>query len=177
MIKLNKKNNEIKGNDLKSIIVLINNVKKYLEKCINSILKQSYKNIETILVDDVNPDSCPQICDEYKKNDERIVVIHKENGGLSDARNFGTKAARGKYICYIDSDDSVCDNYIEELYNATCKNGVKLSNIKLVPNNPYLKSQIKTNNKLNISLFRRLFFLSIYYRLYSIVYYMESIKN
>lgn len=88
-----------------SIIIPIYKVEKYLKECVNSVLNQSYENIEVILVDDGSPDNCPMICDEYVKSDNRIIVIHKENGGLSDARNVGLKRASGEYIIFLDSDD------------------------------------------------------------------------
>ena len=104
-------------NELISIVVPIYNVEKYLEKCVESILRQTYKNIEIILVDDGSPDLCGEICENYKKIDKRITVIHKKNGGLSDARNYGIKHSNGKYITFIDSDDYVERDYIEYLYN------------------------------------------------------------
>lgn len=88
-----------------SIIIPVYKVEKYLEQCVNSVLNQTYKNFEIILVDDGSPDKCPQICDEYAKNDSRIKVIHKKNGGSSDARNIGTIHASGEYILFIDGDD------------------------------------------------------------------------
>ena len=88
-----------------SIIVPIYNVEKYIRKCIESIINQTYRNIEIILVDDGSPDNCGKICDEYAKKDSRVKVIHKKNGGLSDARNKGTEVATGEYIMYVDSDD------------------------------------------------------------------------
>lgn len=88
-----------------SIIVPIYKVEKYLEQCVESILSQSYKDFELILVDDGSPDKCPEICDQYSKNDSRVIVIHKENGGLSDARNAGMNIANGEYIIFVDSDD------------------------------------------------------------------------
>lgn len=94
-------------NELVSIIVPIYNVEKYLEQCIDSILNQSYKNLEIILVDDGSPDNCGKICDRYAKSDKRIKVIHKKNGGLSEARNFGLDIARGEYIVFVDSDDYI----------------------------------------------------------------------
>lgn len=94
-------------NDLISIVVPIYNVQDYLERCIESIILQTYKNIEIILVDDGATDNSGKICDEYLKKDERIKVVHKENGGLSDARNVGKENANGKYIAFIDSDDYV----------------------------------------------------------------------
>lgn len=103
--------------DLISVIVPIYNVEKYINKCIDSIINQTYSNLEIILVDDGSPDNCGKICDEYVKNDKRIKVIHKENGGLSDARNTGIDMATGKYISFIDSDDTVTADYIEYMYN------------------------------------------------------------
>jgi glycosyltransferase involved in cell wall biosynthesis len=88
-----------------SVIIPIYNVEKYLHQCVDSVLNQTYKNIEVILVDDGSPDSCPQICDEYAMIDKRIKVVHKENGGLSSARNAGLNIATGVYGIYIDSDD------------------------------------------------------------------------
>lgn len=81
-----------------SVIVPIYNVEKYLKRCIDSILNQTYKNLEIILVDDGSPDKCPQICDEYAKEDDRIIVIHNKNGGVSSARNAGLDIAKGKYF-------------------------------------------------------------------------------
>lgn len=101
-----------------SVIVPIYQVEKYLHKCINSILEQSYSNIECILIDDGSQDGCPQICDEYAKRDERVKVIHKENGGLSAARNTGLDIASGEYICFVDSDDWIHLEYIEKMYKA-----------------------------------------------------------
>lgn len=88
-----------------SVIIPVYNVEKYLRECVDSVLGQTYKNIEVILVDDGATDSCPQICDDYANQDNRIKVVHKENGGLSDARNFGIDASTGDYIIFIDSDD------------------------------------------------------------------------
>lgn len=88
-----------------SIVIPIYNVEKYLRKCVDSVIEQEYKNIEIILVDDGSPDECPKICDEYVEKDSRVKVIHKLNGGLSSARNAGTKKATGKYIIFLDSDD------------------------------------------------------------------------
>lgn len=91
--------------DLVSIIVPIYGVEEYLNKCINSIINQTYKNLEIILVDDGSPDKCPEICDAFEKKDDRIKVIHKKNGGLSDARNAGLDIAHGDYFVFVDSDD------------------------------------------------------------------------
>lgn len=88
-----------------SIIIPVYKVEEYLHKCVNSVLEQDFKDIEVILVDDGSPDNCPQICDELADQDNRIVVIHKDNGGSSDARNYGIKAAKGDYLMFLDSDD------------------------------------------------------------------------
>lgn len=100
-----------------SVIVPIYNVEKYLIRCIDSILNQTYKNIEIILIDDGSPDKCPEICDEYLKKDQRIKVIHKKNGGLSDARNAGMEIAKGDYISFVDSDDYIYEEMYENLIN------------------------------------------------------------
>ena len=107
--------------ELISVIVPIYNVENYLEKCLDSILSQTYKNIEVILVDDGSPDKCGEICDTYKDKDNRIKVIHKKNGGLSDARNAGIEIANGNYIMFIDSDDYILNNMIETLYSRMIK--------------------------------------------------------
>lgn len=111
-----------------SIIVPCYNVEAYLPKCVNSILEQTYKKIEIILVDDGSPDNCGKICDEYAKKDERIKVIHKENGGLSEARNVAIDQATGEWITFIDSDDYVSSDYVATLYQLVetynCKVGV-----------------------------------------------------
>lgn len=101
-----------------SIIVPIYNVQKYIRRCIESILTQTYRNLEIILVDDGSTDACPQICDEYAVEDSRIKVIHKENGGLSDARNAGIEIATGEYIGFVDSDDYILPQMYEILYKA-----------------------------------------------------------
>lgn len=93
--------------ELISVIVPVYNVEKYIRKCIDSICAQTYRRLEIILVDDGSPDGCGAICDEYSDRDDRIRVIHKENGGLSDARNAGIEAATGRYIGFVDSDDYI----------------------------------------------------------------------
>ncbi|MCB8516908.1 glycosyltransferase, partial [Enterococcus durans] len=90
-----------------SIIVPIYNVEQYLRKCVDSILAQTFTDFEVILVDDGSPDNSGAICDEYAKLDSRVRVIHKENGGLSDARNAGIEIAKGKYLGFVDSDDFI----------------------------------------------------------------------
>lgn len=104
-----------------SIIVPVYKVEKYLAQCVNSILNQTLVDFELILVDDGSPDSCPQICDVYARTDHRVKVIHKSNGGLSDARNAGIDIAQGKYIAFVDSDDLISHDMYERLYNNIIK--------------------------------------------------------
>lgn len=152
-------------NDVISIIVPIYKVEKYLEKCIDSIINQDYKNLEIILVDDGSPDRCHQICDEYAQKDSRIKVIHKENGGLSDARNAGIKVATGEYIAFIDSDDYVTENYISTLLYTIKKYDADISAcnyIKLYEGLGIEKVEPKTNEDLvmtNIEAMKDLFTL------------------
>ena len=101
--------------ELISIIVPIYRVEKYLNRCIDSILSQSYRNLEIILVDDGSPDNCSIICEEYAKKDKRIKVIHKKNGGLSEARNYGIEASTGDYIMFVDSDDYISKDMCKTL--------------------------------------------------------------
>jgi glycosyltransferase involved in cell wall biosynthesis len=90
-----------------SIIVPVYNVEEYLKRCIESLIEQTYKNIEIILVDDGSTDNCSAMCDSLAKKDKRIKAFHKNNGGLSDARNFGLRKAKGEYILFVDSDDYI----------------------------------------------------------------------
>ena len=118
---------EFQMNDLITVIVPIYNVELYLCKCVDSIINQTYKNIEIILVDDGSTDSCGEICDSYVEKDSRIKVIHKQNGGLSDARNAGIEILTGKYVTFIDSDDWVEATYVEQLYKLIVENNADLS--------------------------------------------------
>lgn len=101
-----------------SVILPIYNVENYLKKCVDSIVRQTYGNLEIILVDDGSKDSCPDICDSLLESDNRIKVIHKENGGLSSARNAGYKEATGDFLMYIDSDDSIKNDIVERCISA-----------------------------------------------------------
>lgn len=106
-----------------SVIVPVYNVEKYLNRCIESIVNQTYKNLEIILVDDGSPDNCPAMCDKWAARDKRIKVIHKENGGLSDARNAGMKVATGTLMAFVDSDDWIDHNMYQLLHeNMTMHN-------------------------------------------------------
>lgn len=105
-----------------SIIIPIYKVEQYLDECVTSVINQTYKDLEIILVDDGSPDSCPQKCDEWAKKDGRIKVVHKKNGGLSSARNAGLKVAKGEYIGFVDSDDYVDETMYEDLMRVMKQN-------------------------------------------------------
>ena len=100
-----------------SIVIPVYNVEKYLQSCIDSIISQTYLNLEIILVDDASTDNCPAICDDAARMDGRIKVIHKSNGGAASARNAGLNIITGDYVCFVDSDDYVDNKYITK----TCK--------------------------------------------------------
>ena len=119
--------NNLDINPLITIVIPIYNVENYLHKCVTSVINQTYTNLEIILVDDGSPDKCGEICDEYEKLDKRIKVIHKTNGGLSDARNAGIDIATGKYISFIDSDDYIDQDYVEFLYNQISKYNTRMA--------------------------------------------------
>jgi len=104
-------------NCLISVIIPVYNVEKYLKKCIDSVIAQTYRNLQIILVDDGSTDKSPKICDEYAAKDNRVLVIHKKNGGLSSARNSGLKVASGQYITFLDSDDYITSTIYEEMYS------------------------------------------------------------
>lgn len=165
-----------------SIIVPIYNVEKYLKKCIESLINQTYRNIEIILVDDESPDNCPLLCEEYKNKDSRIKVIHKKNGGLSDARNKGLEEATGEYILFVDSDDYIkldtCMNFINILcskyVDIVVGNAVKIinnkrefikhtsKNSKIISGKEYLKKELLNNSMqmmVWLNLYRRDFLL------------------
>lgn len=110
-----------------SIVVPIYNVEKYLTRCIESILNQTFTDFELILVDDGSPDNCGKMCDEYAKKDSRIRVLHKKNGGLSDARNHGIDIAKADYISFVDSDDYLSPDMYTILYNNLIENDADIS--------------------------------------------------
>ena len=110
-----------------SVIIPIYNVEQYLEKCIQSVLNQSYSNIEVLLINDGSTDKCPQICDELAKKDSRIRVIHKKNGGVSDARNVGINQAKGLYLTFVDPDDLIAIDMIELLHGTLLSNQCDIS--------------------------------------------------
>lgn len=110
-----------------SVIVPIYKVEKYLERCVCSIINQTYRNLEIILVDDGSPDACPKLCDQYAGQDARIQVIHQSNGGLSDARNTGIEAASGEYLAFVDSDDWLDTDMYQVLYDTMVTYGADLA--------------------------------------------------
>ena len=126
-------------NLLVSIIVPISKVEEYLDECVESIINQTYSNIEIILVDDGSPDRCPQLCDEWAKKDNRIKVIHKENGGVSSARNAGITLAKGDWIWFVDSDDSVEKDALADIINFAADNDLVIFDSKL--NEQYIKDE------------------------------------
>lgn len=112
---------------LVSVIVPVYNVEQYLDQCLQSICNQTYKNLEIILVDDGSTDSSGKMCDQWDSRDDRIKVIHKANGGLSDARNTGIESAHGEYFCFVDSDDLVAEDLISHLYQIMNEYGAGIS--------------------------------------------------
>ena len=110
-----------------SIIIPIYNVKEYLKRCVDSVLNQSYKNIEVILIDDGSTDGSEKICDEYAKKDKRVVVVHQKNSGVSASRNKGIELATGKYIGFVDSDDYIHKDMFEKLYNSLISTSSSIS--------------------------------------------------
>ncbi len=108
--------NILMKNDLISVIVPVYNIENYVKRCIESIAAQTYRNIEIIVIDDGSTDSSPRLCDSF--NDDRITVIHKKNEGLGYARNTGLEVAKGKYVTFVDGDDAILENHIENMYRA-----------------------------------------------------------
>lgn len=120
------------NNPLISVIVPIYNVECYLKTCIESIVHQTYSNLEIVLVDDGSPDRCPEICDEYAKKDNRVKVIHQDNGGLAHARNVGIANSNGEYLTFVDSDDYVSNDYVESLHKGLTESGADISVASLI---------------------------------------------
>lgn len=137
-------------NELISVIVPIYNVENYLRRCIDSILSQTYSNLEILLIDDGSTDNCPDICDEYAKIDKRIKVFHQENSGLSGARNTGIKNFSGDYVTFIDSDDYFHPLFLEYLYCALNEgnHNIAMSLCKYCVNECPQTSYTRTNYKI-----------------------------
>lgn len=158
-----------------SIIVPVYKVEKYLSKCVDSILAQTFTDFELILVDDGSPDSCGKICDEYALKDSRIKVIHKENGGLSDARNAGIAVAKGEYLGFVDSDDYIAPDMYELLYRLIRENDADISicDAVLVDEETevnYVDSEkkyiLERESALKEMIFKRLFAVNAWNKLY-----------
>ena len=147
-----------------TIIVPIYKVEKYLSKCIDSILNQTFTDFELILVNDGSPDNCPQICEEYKEKDSRIIVIHKENGGLSSARNAGLDIAKGEYIGFVDPDDTIDNKMYQVLYEVIEreKADVAVCDFYLVDEQTGNKS-LRGRNSTEIQIFDSLTVLNMFY--------------
>lgn len=138
-----------------SIIVPIYNVEEYLDRCIQSIMNQTYQEFELILIDDGSPDTCPDICERWKAKDERIIVVHQENGGLSDARNTGIKMAKGDYTVFIDSDDWIAPQYLEFLIRALEDNSLDVVECDIVRTEKFEASPLNQiyGNDTNVEIF------------------------
>ena len=126
-------------NSLISIIVPVYKVEKYLNRCIDSIINQTYKNLEIILVDDGSPDNCGEICDEYAEKDNRVKVIHKKNGGVSSARNTGIDSATGEYIMFVDSDDYIEKDGLQYLFEEYAEVDILIAGWKMLFNGQFNK--------------------------------------
>lgn len=137
--------------DLISIIVPVYNVENYLRECVDSILAQTYSNIEVILIDDGSKDNSGKICDEYAEKDKRVEVIHKENGGLSEARNTGLNRAKGEWIAFVDSDDFIDNSMLDTLINLAKANNAQLALCTFRPTT----EQIKEGQNKKIQVFDR----------------------
>lgn len=135
-------------NPLISVVIPVYKVEKYLRECVDSVINQTYKNLDIILVDDGSPDKCPAICDEYAEKDTRVRVIHRKNGGLSAARNSGIDIARGEYITFIDSDDYVSRVYVEQLYFTLKTSGAGASQCDMSSYSARLNDTINPNYKI-----------------------------
>lgn len=122
---------------LVSVIIPVYKVEQFLDKCVESVINQTYSELEIILVDDGSPDSCPTLCDDWAKKDSRIKVLHKQNGGLSSARNSGIKMSTGQFLYFLDSDDYITPQCIEILVQYQSQNGVDIvaGNFQIIGNN------------------------------------------
>ena len=138
-----------------SVIVPVYKVEKYLRKCVNSILSQTYTDFELLLVDDGSPDNCPQICDDYAAKDSRVRVIHKKNGGLISARNAGILAAKGDYVCILDGDDWALENMLEFIHDTVSKSPEPLDMVLFAAHNVYEDHMEETLNNVPDGFYNR----------------------
>ena len=132
-----------------SVIVPVYNVEKYLTKCLDSIIHQTYKNLEIILIDDGSTDNCGKICDAYAEKDSRIIIMHKKNEGIAIARNCGLKIAKGKYVIFVDSDDWVERDFIEYLYTHVNINNIVCCGYNRITNNEVVENRVIKILRLN----------------------------
>jgi len=142
--------------ELLSVIIPVYNVEKYLRQCLDSVLRQTYTNLEVIIVNDGSHDNCPQICDEYAIKDSRVKVIHKTNGGLSSARNAGLDVATGEWIGFVDSDDWILPGMYEKLYEVAKRENADLAmcgymcvdedNVPIVSKSSIIKDEVLTKS-------------------------------
>lgn len=147
-----------------SVIVPVYKVEQYLRKCVDSILAQTFTDFELFLVDDGSPDKCGDICDEYAKKDDRIIVIHKKNGGLSDARNIAIDRASGDYLTFIDSDDYVAENHLESMYRALLEtdSDIAITNMSSVTGSTLNHNHYNPTNHMKILNSKEEIFQTIY---------------
>lgn len=141
---------------LVSVIVPVYKVEEYLDKCVESIVNQTYKNLEIILVDDGSPDSCPELCDKWAERDSRVKTIHKKNNGVSSARNSALDIAKGEYIAFVDSDDYVENTFISNLINGFSDENIGISICGLFDNEKKVSAESQMtaeSNKARIMLF------------------------
>lgn len=130
-----------------SVIVPVYKVEKYLDRCIDSILAQTFKDFELIIIDDGSPDKCPEMCDNWAKKDNRIIVIHQKNMGVSAARNAGIKIARGQYFTFVDSDDWISENMIQLLFDLIKKYEADISICNFVKTDRKIDTTFKQKNQ------------------------------
>ena len=136
----------MKSEQLVSVIVPVYKVEQYLEKCVNSLLAQTYQNLEIVLVDDGSPDNCPTMCDNYMSKHSNIKAYHKQNGGLGSARNYGVQRSAGTLIAFVDSDDYVEPQYIEDLLNLIQKNKADIAITRLLREYEGAPKPVNKNN-------------------------------
>ena len=160
-----------------SVIIPVYNVETYISKCISSVIEQSYKNIEIILIDDGSKDSSGKILDEYEKGDDRITVIHQKNKGVSAARNRGLELASGDYVVFVDGDDWVDSNYVsyfvELLQNHECEIGMNVNNYTAISN----KSSDNTYKISSEKAMEWLYLDKIFVAVWNKIYDMQFLKR
>lgn len=141
----------MKKEPLITVVVAIYNGEKFLQRCVDSITKRTYKNLEIILVDDGSTDSSNKLCDEFAKADKRIIAVHKKNGGVSSARNLAIQKMSGEWLCIVDQDDWIEKDYVEYLYNLTKKYGTEVSIVPQIIFTTQSKTWYNEKNNVNYS--------------------------